>query len=82
MNRLPQAFGPLVEGVTQFNTKVERIKWDKETERLTLQWRGNYTEPTLESKDYDYAVIAAPLPVVHRMRLPGMMLHRISKELH
>ena len=82
MNRLPQAFGPLVENITQFNTKVERIQWNEETERLTLQWRGNYTEPTLESKEYDYAIMSAPLPVVQRMRLPGKIKYSRRAEPH
>ena len=71
MNRLPNAFGPLVEDKISYDTKVERIKYHNETNRLTLQWRANYTEQ-LESGDYDYAVITAPLPVVSRMRLPDL----------
>lgn len=71
MDRLPSAFGPLVDDIISYDTKVERIKYHNETDRLTLQWRGNYTEK-LESGDYDYAIISAPLPVVQRMRLPDL----------
>lgn len=71
MNRLPNAFAPLVDDIISFDSKVERIKYHNETSRLTLQWRGNYTEK-LESGDYDYAIVTAPLPVVQRMRLPDL----------
>jgi hypothetical protein len=72
MSRLPGAFYPLVEDNTKFDSKVERIQWDEDERRLKLSWRGNYTESTLESRDFDYAVISAALPVVQRMRLPCM----------
>lgn len=70
MNRLPEAFRSLLGDNIKFGKKVERIHFDEKTERLTLQWRGNYSEK-LESKEYDYAVIATPFTVVQRMRLPG-----------
>lgn len=72
MNRMPLAFHPLVEEAVQFGSKVERIRYDNETDRLTLQWRGNYTDLTFESADFDYAVISAPFSVVRRMRLPPL----------
>lgn len=77
MNRLPNAFQSLVGNVTRFDQKVERIQWDGEAERLTLQWRGNYTDTKLESESFDYAIISTPMPVLQRMRLPGTSWHRL-----
>ncbi|KAI9150454.1 l-amino acid oxidase [Paramyrothecium foliicola] len=71
MNRLPEAFLPLVDGHVEYGKKLERVQFDKKTRKLTLGWRGNYTEP-LESRKYDYAVIATPFTVVQRMRLPSL----------
>lgn len=71
MGRLPQAFGPLVGGVTRFDSKVERIAWDPVAEKLQLQWRPNYTERAWEHDHVDYAVVAVPFSVVSRWRLPS-----------
>ncbi len=70
MNGLPNAFEHIVGDDVQFDSKVERIKYDEDTDRLTLSWRGNYTDTNLESADFDYAVISAPFTMVRRMRLP------------
>lgn len=72
MNRLPLAFHPLVDDDLRLGSKVERIKYHNDTDRLTLSWRGNYTEPTLTSASFDYAVISAPFTVVKRLRLPPL----------
>lgn len=72
MNRMPMAFTPIVDDDVHFGRKVERIRYDNTTDRVTLSWRGNYTDRTLESDDYDYAVISAPFTVVRRMRLPPL----------
>ncbi|KAK0386327.1 hypothetical protein NLU13_6164 [Sarocladium strictum] len=72
MNLLPNAFHSLVDGVTKFEAKVERIQWDEETSRLKLHWRSNYTEPKLDSQSFDYAILSPAIPAVQRMRLPGV----------
>ncbi|UNI17735.1 hypothetical protein JDV02_004057 [Purpureocillium takamizusanense] len=74
MSRLPQSFLPLVEPITKFNRKVERIAWNQSTEKLTLKWRRRYNESFGED-EVDYAIIAAPFSVVRRWRLPGMFPH-------
>lgn len=69
---MPLAFHPIVDDDLRLGHRVERIKHDNETNRLTLSWRGNYTDPDLESADFDYAVVATPFTVARRMRLPPL----------
>lgn len=71
MSLLPNAFHTLVDDITKFATKVEKIQWDERTSRLELQWRGNYTDANFESKSFDYAILSPTLPAIQRMRLPG-----------
>ncbi|KAH7310600.1 flavin-containing amine oxidoreductase [Stachybotrys elegans] len=72
MNRLPNAFHPLVDGNVQYGQKIERIQFNETTKRLTLQSRSNYTEKEFHSKEYDYAIMATPFTVIQRMRLPQL----------
>lgn len=69
---MPNAFHPIVDADLHLGSKVERIKHDNETDRLTLSWRSNYTESALSSSSFDYVVISAPFTVVRRMRLPQL----------
>jgi hypothetical protein len=71
MNLLPNAFHPIVDDITTFGAKVEKIQFDEKTSRLKLHWRGNYTETKLESQSFDYAILSPTIPAVQRMRLPG-----------
>lgn len=69
---MPLAFRPIVDDDLRLGHHVERIKHDKETDRLTISWRGNYTDGDLESIGFDYAVVSAPFTAVRRMRLPAL----------
>lgn len=72
LNRLPLAFHPLVDHVTTMGRKVERVKYSKTEDKVTLQWRHNYTDSTFENSTYDYAIIAVPFSVVRQWRLPSL----------
>nr|WKC17449.1 putative L-amino-acid oxidase [Sarocladium sp.] len=72
MNLLPNAFHPLVDDITKFNAKVEKVQLDEKTSRLKLHWRANYTDPELESQSFDYAILSPTMPAVQKLRLPGL----------
>ncbi|KAK5994985.1 L-amino-acid oxidase [Cladobotryum mycophilum] len=72
MSRLPFSFEPLVRNSTRLNAKVERIQWDDKTERLTINWRSNYTDRQIHTETFDYAVVTPPFTVVRRWRLPPL----------
>lgn len=70
LSRLPSAFHPLVDGVTQMNRKVQRIEYNETTERVTLQWKNNPLDKEWQNTTYDLAVVTAPLALVRTWRLP------------
>lgn len=68
LSRLPRSFGPLVENVLRFNTKIERVNY--ENNKVTLEWKNNYKDANFQSSTFDYAIISAPFTVVRQWRLP------------
>lgn len=52
------------------NRKVERVQWAEDTQKVTLQWRNNYTDTVFKNASYDYAVFALPFSIVKKMRMP------------
>lgn len=72
LSRLPQSFHPLVDHVTTMNRKVERVQWAEDTQKVTLQWRNNYTDTVFKNASYDYAVFALPFSIVKKMRMPSL----------
>ena len=72
LNRLPESFHPLVDPVTTMNRSIERIKYSECDNKVTLQWRHNYTDRTFQNSTYDYAMIAVPFSIVRKWRLPSL----------
>ncbi|KAK3326101.1 flavin-containing amine oxidoreductase-domain containing protein [Apodospora peruviana] len=68
LNRLPQAFGPLVDKATTFNRHIERIQFDSASSKVTLQSRGSYKDKLVNST-HDYAVLAVPFSVMKKWRI-------------
>ncbi|KAM0335358.1 hypothetical protein ACHAQA_000403 [Verticillium albo-atrum] len=71
LNRLPNAFGPLITDSIAFNRRVERIKYHSCSKKLDISWRKDYTSE-FQSATYDYAVIAAPFSIVRNWRMPAL----------
>jgi hypothetical protein len=40
LSRLPRAFGPQVLNRTQFNTTVQGLSWDEQTQQMSVQYRN------------------------------------------
>ncbi|ORY71487.1 L-amino acid oxidase [Pseudomassariella vexata] len=72
LSRLPLSFHPLVDNITSMNTKVQRVEFIEEEQKVKLQWKNDYTDSTFQNATYDYAVMALPFSIVKKMRLPSM----------
>ncbi|KAJ9648422.1 hypothetical protein H2199_001277 [Coniosporium tulheliwenetii] len=72
LSRLPYAFTPLVQNRTMFNTRVEEMTWDEETERMSVHWRsGDLFSMETSSMEFDYTVVSVPFSKVRLWRLPA-----------
>lgn len=71
LSRLPLGFHPLVDHVTHMNRKVERMSYDRSTERVTLEWKTKRLDRTFQNASYDYAIVTVPMPLVRSWRLPA-----------
>lgn len=71
LNRLPQAFGPLVQNRTQFDTRVQGLKYNSETDKISVEHRPHspYAMET-ESMEFDYVMNSVPFSLVRLWRLP------------
>lgn len=74
LTRLPASFHPLVDNHTVMGRKIERVDFDADAAQqpVRLQWRDNYTDTTLHSAAYDYAVVAVPFSVLKHWRIPAL----------
>ena len=50
---------------------IERAEFLSSTKKVQLSWKGNYTDTTFETANYDYAFIAAPFTKVRSWRFPN-----------
>ncbi|KAL2756694.1 hypothetical protein ACRALDRAFT_2101735 [Sodiomyces alcalophilus JCM 7366] len=82
LNRLPYAFGPLLEAAesegtsaTHFGRRIEAVRYDEgegDGGRLEFSWRDSYLSDDWHSASYDYAIVAAPFSAVRTWRLPAL----------
>ncbi|KAK2616088.1 hypothetical protein N8I77_002797 [Diaporthe amygdali] len=72
LSRLPASFHPLVDNHTTMARKIERVGWDAETQKVSLQWRNNYTDTVFQNSTHDYTVVAVPFSVVKNWRMPDL----------
>ncbi|KAI5924211.1 flavin-containing amine oxidoreductase [Camillea tinctor] len=72
LSRLPSAFHPLVDNITTMNTRVERIQWAEESQKLNIQWRHNYTDRVFQNATFDYLFLSMPPPQLKKLRLPTL----------
>ncbi|KAB8338859.1 hypothetical protein FH972_021803 [Carpinus fangiana] len=71
LSRLPAAFHPSVDAITKMDHKVEKIEYLEDCNQVRVSWKHNFTEKAFKSRDYDYAIVAAPFSVVKQWRFPG-----------
>ncbi|PKY02016.1 hypothetical protein P168DRAFT_272854 [Aspergillus campestris IBT 28561] len=70
LESLPRAIYPLVANRTTLNQKVEGLSYDEASGKIAVQTRNDPFQTIPESKEYDYAVVAAPFSKVRLWELP------------
>lgn len=71
LTSLPKAFSPQVLNRTIFQTAVQGMSWDNETQKMTLEYRNkNLFDIEPETMEFDYVVVAVPFSKVRLWRLP------------
>ncbi|KAG2177779.1 hypothetical protein INT43_003026 [Umbelopsis isabellina] len=68
LNRLPQAFGPVLGDKVTFNTRVSKIDFDGE--KVSVQWKKSPFDIKYESREYENLIIAVPFSIVRTWHLP------------
>lgn len=76
LNRLPQAFGPILGDKVTFNTKITKIEYDGE--KVSVQWRKKPYDLKYQSKEYENVIVAVPFSVVRTWHLPGKFICQIQ----
>jgi len=71
LSRLPSAFHPLVDDITFMDRKIQRVQFDEETQKVTLQWKAKPLDRGFQNATYDLAVVTVPMALVRTWRLPG-----------
>lgn len=70
LESLPRAFAPHVKDKITYGRKIEGIKYDNDTSKVSLTWRDDPKDHKLQSDEYDYAVVAVPFSKVRLWRMP------------
>jgi hypothetical protein len=69
LNRLPQAFGPVLGDKVTFNTRVTKIDFDGE--KVSVQWKKKPYDTKYESREYENLIVAVPFSIVRTWHLPS-----------
>lgn len=69
LNRLPEAFGPVLGDKVTFNTRVSKIDYDGK--KVSVQWKKSPYDEKYESKEFDNVIVAAPFTIVRGWHMPG-----------
>lgn len=70
LESLPRAYYPLVKDRLTLGRKIEGLKYDNDTGKVSISWRTDPLAMEPESEEYDYAVVAVPFSKVRLWRLP------------
>ncbi|PSN75214.1 hypothetical protein BS50DRAFT_478236 [Corynespora cassiicola Philippines] len=70
LESLPRAFLPHVQDRLTLGRKIEGVKYDNDTGKVSLQWRQDPLAMEPQSEEYDYAVVAVPFSKVRLWQLP------------
>ncbi len=69
LNRLSEAFHPIVDNRLTYGRRVEKIGYDQETKKTTVEW---YKDGKKESKSYDKTLVAVPFSVARLWKRPAL----------
>ncbi|KAF2250325.1 hypothetical protein BU26DRAFT_300010 [Trematosphaeria pertusa] len=71
LESIPRAFLPHVKDRLTLGRKVDGLKYDNITGKISLTWRSDALAMEPESEEYDYAVVAVPFSKVRLWELPA-----------
>ncbi|KAI8931556.1 hypothetical protein NX059_011211 [Plenodomus lindquistii] len=70
LESLPRAFLPHVESRLTLGRKIIGLRYDKDTDKVAIEWRQDPFAMDTESEQYDYAVVSVPFSKVRLWDLP------------
>lgn len=70
LNRLPQAFGPVLGKKVTYGVRVSKLDFDGD--KVSVQWKKSPYDTKYKSKKYDNVIVAAPFSVVRTWHLPQL----------
>ncbi|KAF8428806.1 flavin-containing amine oxidoreductase-domain containing protein [Tirmania nivea] len=68
LQRLADAFKPLVGKRISYSCHVSKCSWDEKTKKVALSWKEKWSDRSYTTESFDYAVVAAPFSVVRGWR--------------
>lgn len=72
LNRIAEAFGPVVGKKVQFGVQVSKLAFDEDNNQVSVQWKKDVYDTKYESKSYDHVIVSAPFSVVRNWHLPKL----------
>lgn len=82
LQRLADAFGPLLNGRIQFSSWVGKSSFDSATHKVTLSSRNNWSNETYTDETFDYAVVGVPFSVVRSWKFSPLLPSIINRAVH
>lgn len=70
LNRLSEAFHPVVDGKITYGRRVNKLSYDEATKKTSVHWYENGSS-SFEKKTYDKTIVAVPFSVARLWRLPS-----------
>lgn len=70
LESLPRAFYPHVAEKVTLNRTIQGLIYNDTTDKIAIAWREDPLQITPQTKEYDYAVVAAPFSKVRLWDLP------------
>lgn len=69
LNRLAEAFHPIVDNRLSYGRRIERLTYDEDTGKTGFSWTGE--RGAKESREYDKTLVAVPFSVAKLWRMPA-----------
>lgn len=70
LNRLPEAFGPVLGDKVTFNTRVTKLDFDGK--QVSVEWKDKPYDEKYNVKKFDNVIVAAPFSIVRTWHLPEL----------
>ena len=73
LQRLADAFQPLLNGRIQYSSWVGKSSFDSATKKVTLSSRSNWSDETYTDETFDYAVVGVPFSIVRSWKFSPLL---------